>query len=158
MTAPGASLHRSGTASTEELSFAAYLHLWPIHRSARDWKIIVGFVLAVPAKSLLVCAMRDFIANPGVRRTRRWHILLFMMDDTKDRYRPRTFEDPAVSLVNEPVAFRDYGDATVLRRWPKARPLHAVIAETLSNVELLLAQLESGVSVPDSQRQLVRDL
>ena len=81
-----------------------------------------------------------------------------MMDDTKDRYRPRTFEDPAVSLVNEPVAFRDYGDATVLRRWPKARPLHAVIAETLSNVELLLAQLESGVSVPDSQRQLVRDL
>ena len=135
-----------------------YVHLGPIVASARDWKIIVGFVLAVPAKSLLVCAMRDFIANPGVRRTRRWHILLFMMDDTKDRYRPRTFEDPAVSLVNEPVAFRDYGDATVLRRWPKARPLHAVIAETLANVELLLAQLESGVRVADSQRQLVRDL
>ena len=26
------------------------------------------------------------------------------MDDTKDRYRPSTFEDPAVSLVNEPIA------------------------------------------------------
>ena len=46
----------------------------------------------------------------------------------------------------------------VLHRWPKARPLHAVIAETLANVELLLAHLESGVRVADSQRALVRDL
>jgi hypothetical protein len=36
--------------------------------------------------------------------------------------------------------------------------LHSVIAETLANVELLLAQLEAGVRVADSQRGLVRDL
>ena len=41
---------------------------------------------------------------------------------------------------------------------PKGRPLHSVIAETLANVELLLAQLEAGVRVADSQRGLVRDL
>ena len=35
---------------------------------------------------------------------------------------------------------------------PKGRPLHSVIAETLANVELLLAQLEAGVRVADSQR------
>jgi hypothetical protein len=49
------------------------------------------------------------------------------------------------------------GDSTVLHRW-KARPLHAVIAETLANVELLLAQLESGVRVPDNQRAVAREL
>ena len=57
-----------------------------------------------------------------------------------------------VSLLNEPIAFRDTGDAAVLRRWPKARPLHAVVAETLANVELLLGQLEAGVRVADCQR------
>src|SRR6516162_2036714 len=35
---------------------------------------------------------------------------------------------------------------------PKGRPLHSVLAETLANVELLLAQLEAGVRVADSQR------
>ena len=82
-----------------------------------------------------------------------------MMDDTKDRYRPRTLDDPEPpSLINEPIAYRDQGDATVLHRWPKARPLHGVIAETLANVELLLAQLECGVRVADNQRDLVRQL
>jgi len=33
-----------------------------------------------------------------------------------------------------------------------------LIAETLANVELLLAQLESGVRVADNQRDLVRQL
>jgi hypothetical protein len=66
--------------------------------------------------------------------------------------------DSKVSLLNEPIAYRDTGDATVLHRWPKARPLHGVIAETLANVELLLAQLECGVKVADNQRQLVREL
>jgi len=33
-----------------------------------------------------------------------------------------------------------------------------VIAETLANVELLLAYLESGVRVPDNQRAMVREL
>jgi len=37
-------------------------------------------------------------------------------------------------------------------------PLHAVIAETLANVELLLGQSEAGVKVADNQRGLVRDL
>ena len=60
--------------------------------------------------------------------------------------------------MNEPVVYRDTGDATVLRRWPKARPLHAVVAECLANVELLLGQLEAGVRVADSQRGLGREL
>ena len=33
-----------------------------------------------------------------------------------------------------------------------------MIAETLANVELLLAQLESGVRVPDNQRAVAREL
>src|SRR6516165_620167 len=82
-----------------------------------------------------------------------------MMDDgpkDRDRNRFQAFEEPPprVSLLNEPVVFRDYGDAT----WPRARPIHAVIAETLANVELLLAHLQSGVWAPDSQRPMVRDL
>ena len=60
--------------------------------------------------------------------------------------------------MNKAITFRDTGDSTVLHKWPKARPLHAVIAETLANVELLLTQLEAGVRVADSQRGLVRDL
>src|SRR5215469_6133948 len=77
-----------------------------------------------------------------------------------DKYWPRDTAEPEqkVSLMNEAITFRDTGDATVLHRWPKARPLHAVIAETLANVELLLAHLEAGVRVDDNQRSLVRDL
>ena len=67
-------------------------------------------------------------------------------------------DDIKVSLLNEPVVYRDTGDATVLRRWPKARPLHAIVAECLANVELLLGQLEGGVRVADNQRELVRQL
>jgi hypothetical protein len=67
-------------------------------------------------------------------------------------------DDIKVSLLNEPVVYRDTGDATVLRRWPKARPLHAIVAETLAHIELLLGQLEAGVRVADNQRGLVRDL
>jgi hypothetical protein len=81
-------------------------------------------------------------------------------DDTKDRYRPRRFDEdpPPVSLLNEVPEYRDREGATVLHRWPKGRPLHAVIAETLANVELLLGQLEAGVRVADNQRDLVREL
>jgi len=77
-----------------------------------------------------------------------------------DKYWPRDIPEPEqkVSLLNEPIAFRDTGEATVLHRWPKGRPIHAVIAETLANVELLLAYLESGVRVPDNQRAMVREL
>jgi hypothetical protein len=80
-----------------------------------------------------------------------------MMDD---KYWPHDIPEPEqkVSLLNEPIAWRDTGDARVLRRWPKAMPLHAVIAETLANVELLLGQSEAGVKVADNQRGLVRDL
>jgi hypothetical protein len=82
-----------------------------------------------------------------------------MLDDRdRDRFRPRQIEDVATSLINEPVAFRDTGDSTVLHRWPKARPFHAVVAENLANVEALLAYLEAGVRVADSQRGLVRGL
>ena len=63
-----------------------------------------------------------------------------------------------VSLLNEPIAFRDTGNAHLLHKWPKGRRLHAVIAETLANVELLLGQLEAGVRVADNQRDSVRQL
>jgi hypothetical protein len=62
---------------------------------------------------------------------------------------------PAVSLINETVEYRDRGTARVLHRWPKARPLHAVIAENLANVELLLAYLDA---MADNQRALLQDL
>ena len=77
-----------------------------------------------------------------------------------DKYWPRDIAEPEqkVSLLNEPFIFRDTGNAAVLRKWPKARPLHAVIAEMLANVELLLGQLEAGVRVADNQRDLVRQL
>jgi hypothetical protein len=77
-----------------------------------------------------------------------------------DKYWPRDTAEPEqkVSLMNEAITFRDTGDSTVLHKWPKARPLHAVIAETLANVELLLAQLESAVRVPDNQTAVVREL
>jgi len=83
-----------------------------------------------------------------------------------DKYWPHDLPEGAegahfgqkVSLLNEAISYRDTGGSTVLHRWPKARPLHAVIAETLANVELLLGQLEAGVRVADSQRDLVRQL
>jgi len=77
-----------------------------------------------------------------------------------DRYWPHGIPEPEqkASLLNEPIAFRDTGDARVLHRWPKGRPLHAVVAECLANVELLLGQLEAGVRVTDNQRDLVRQL
>ena len=77
-----------------------------------------------------------------------------------DKYWPYDIPAPEqkVSLLNEPIAFRDTGDAHLLHRWPKGRPIHAVIAETLANVELLLGQLEAGVRVADNQRDLVRQL
>jgi hypothetical protein len=51
------------------------------------------------------------------------------MSEDKDRYRPRTIEDPAVSLINEMPEYRDRGDTTVLHRWPKERPLRTVLGD-----------------------------
>jgi hypothetical protein len=80
-----------------------------------------------------------------------------MMDD---KYWPRDIAEPEhkVSLLNEAMTFRNTGEARVLHKWPKGRPLHAVIAECLANVELLLAHLHAGLRVADNQRGLVRDL
>jgi hypothetical protein len=40
---------------------------------------------------------------------------------------------------------------------PKARSLHAVLCEALTNMQALLARLEAGVTVPrDQQREVVR--
>ena len=77
-----------------------------------------------------------------------------------DKYWPHDIPEAGqkISLLHEPISYRDTGDSTVLHRWPKARPLHAVIAETLAKVELLLGQLEAGVRVADNQRDLVRQL
>ena len=67
-------------------------------------------------------------------------------------------DDTKVSLLNQPLVWRAQGDSTPLHRWPRARPIHSIIAEALANVELLLAQLEGGVRVADNQRELVRQL
>ena len=67
------------------------------------------------------------------------------MHARRERPRPRTIDDPAVSLINQEPVYRDHGDATVLSPGIKQRPIHAVIAGTLANVEALLAHLESGV-------------
>ena len=76
-----------------------------------------------------------------------------MMEDTKDRYRPRTLDDAEPpSLINEPIAFRDTGSAAVLRRWPKAMPLRALLGDCLAQTQSLLASLECGVQVPADQR------
>jgi hypothetical protein len=74
------------------------------------------------------------------------------MDDTRDRYRPRAIDDPAISLLNEPIAFRDTGEATLLHRWPKQPPLRAMIKDALAHVEVLLSRLESGVYCPADVR------
>ena len=47
MATPRTRLHGGGTASTSELSLAAYVHLGPIVGSARDWEIVVQFVLVI---------------------------------------------------------------------------------------------------------------
>jgi hypothetical protein len=62
MTAYGVGLHAGGTASTVEFSLAAYVHLWPIVGSAKDWKTVVGFILAIRAKELRVWATRPIFA------------------------------------------------------------------------------------------------
>ena len=75
-----------------------------------------------------------------------------------DKYRPRSFEemveDPIpVTLINEPLP-PDNVRALVQ---PKARSLHAVLCEALTNTQALLARLEAGVTVPrDQQRETVR--
>jgi hypothetical protein len=67
------------------------------------------------------------------------------------KYWPRQFdemaEDPVpVSFLNEPLP-------------AEARPLHAIVAQSLADVEGLIARLETtGVRVADSGRGLIRDL
>jgi hypothetical protein len=75
-------------------------------------------------------------------------------DDTKDRFRPRDLlTDPSpTSLINEAPEYRDRGAARVLHKWPRQVPLRGVLAETLANVEMLLAKLESGVHCPPDVR------
>ena len=56
-----------------------------------------------------------------------------------------------MSLINEPVA----PDNVI--PLPRARSLHAVLCEALTNTQALLARLESGVCVPrPEQREVVR--
>jgi hypothetical protein len=69
------------------------------------------------------------------------------------QYRPRLLDEIEgndVSLINEPVA----PDKVI--PLPRARSLHAVLCEALTNTQALLARLESGVTVPgDHQREIV---
>jgi hypothetical protein len=80
-----------------------------------------------------------------------------MLDD-KDRYRPRRLEELEVdpiplSLINEPVPPENVSAMPV----PKARALHAVLVESLTNTRALLQRLELGVQVARAeQREVVR--
>jgi hypothetical protein len=56
------------------------------------------------------------------------------------------------SLISEPVPSPN------VVALPKARSLHAVIAQSLQDIEGLIARLEAGVRVADSQRLVIRDL
>jgi hypothetical protein len=73
-----------------------------------------------------------------------------------DKYRPRSFEEMAedavpVTIINEPVP----PDNVIAL--PKARSLHAVLCEALTNTKGLLQRLENGVYVPRSeQREVIR--
>jgi len=71
-----------------------------------------------------------------------------------DRFWPRDIleAEEKPSLINEPIAFRDQGDATVLHRFPKQPPLRAAIKDALAHVEVLLSRLESGVYCPADVR------
>jgi hypothetical protein len=71
-----------------------------------------------------------------------------MLDDRdRDRYRPRAIADPAVSLINEPLVWRDIGDAAVLRRWADI-PLRGMLGDALALAQQLLARLEAGLVLP----------
>jgi hypothetical protein len=75
------------------------------------------------------------------------------MNDDKDR--PRSFvDDPGldpVSLINEPVP----PDNVI--PLPKARSLHAILVESLTNTRALQQRLELGVQVARAeQREVVR--
>ena len=78
-----------------------------------------------------------------------------MMDD---KYHPRQFEDMVqdptpTTILNEPLP---PDNVSTLGR-AKQRSLHAVLCESLTNTQALLARLEAGVTVPrDHQREVVR--
>jgi hypothetical protein len=78
-----------------------------------------------------------------------------------DKYRPRSFEELAddptpVTLINEPVPPDNVRTMTIVRA-ERARSLHAVLCEALTNTQALLTRLEAGVTVPrDQQREIVR--
>jgi hypothetical protein len=58
-----------------------------------------------------------------------------------------------VSLINEPLP----PDNVRVLVQPKARSLHAVLCEALTNTQALLTRMEAGVVVPrEQQREIVR--
>lgn len=78
-----------------------------------------------------------------------------------DKYHPRSFEELAgdptpVTLINEPVPADNVG--VLAPKGGRQRSLHAIIAQSLADVEGLIARLEAGVGVGASGRGLIRDL
>ena len=72
-----------------------------------------------------------------------------------DRYHPRTFEE----MVEDPTPTTIINEAAPdnVIALPKARSLHAVLCEALTNTKALLQRLETGIYVPkDHQREIVR--
>jgi hypothetical protein len=71
-----------------------------------------------------------------------------------DKFWPRDIMEAQEkrSLVNEPITFRDTGEATVLHRFPRQPPLRAAIKDALAHVEVLLSRLETGVYCPQDVR------
>jgi hypothetical protein len=79
-----------------------------------------------------------------------------MMDD---KYRPRSVEelveDPIpTTIINEVAPDENVGVLVP----NKQRSLHAIVAQSLADVEGLIGRLEAGVRVADSGRATVRDL
>jgi hypothetical protein len=78
-----------------------------------------------------------------VRRSRGWHIFIYMLDD---KYRPRTFEEMAddptpVTLINEPLP---PDNVRTIVRAERTRPLPAVLCEALTNTQALADALGGG--------------
>jgi hypothetical protein len=77
-----------------------------------------------------------------------------MLDD-RDRYWPRRFEEMAEDPTPTTILNEAAPDNVIAL--PKARSLHAVLCEALTNTKALLGRLEAGVVVPRSeQREVIR--
>jgi hypothetical protein len=103
--------------------------------------------------------MQEEVAEFNTPQARYQQVLDRHWEAQRDlEFDARTFEelveDPIpVSLINEPSP----PDNVRVLVQPKARSLHAVLCEALTNTQALLTRMEAGVVVPrEHQREIVR--